>query len=165
MTWTLRLGAINFLLALAWMQITAINAGSPITVCQALDNLDKYRGKIVEIRGEWNGADLRDQCAPLKTGTYTWATRIWLTLPGQVVNAPNPKWQYDKQAFDKALKILQSSQTGTRRATVVGRFDSWATLEVFSKDLPGPTPGGFGHLGEYPAQLVIYAVKDVTIGD
>jgi hypothetical protein len=56
----------------------------PVPVCQVLANLANYRGKVVEIQGEWIVDGLTADCTPLKTGNYSWLNAIFLDFPDYV---------------------------------------------------------------------------------
>src|SRR5437867_4356539 len=63
------------------LQFVPINQ-TPLNVCEVLQNLDRYRGQLVQIRagfGPWG--DLHGNCPPLRTGDHTWVNGIWLALP------------------------------------------------------------------------------------
>ena len=63
-------------------EITPINPTQPATVCDVLDYLQRYRGKIIQIRGRWKGSILEGRaCAPLKTGDYVWPSAVAIVFP------------------------------------------------------------------------------------
>jgi len=148
----------------------------PVTVCQVLQTPNKYRGRIIEVRGEYDGGDLRGSCPPLRTNGYTWTSAIQLEfpqnlsvkmkLPQNLISAEEDpaQWTFDLNAYEDTLKRVESLQRvagpGTVvRATVAGRLDVPDSLMV--KTEKGQVPNGFGHLNIYPARLVLVRITDI----
>ena len=101
-------------------EITPINPTQPLTVCDVLKDLQEYRGKIVQIRGRWNGPILEGRaCAPLKTGDYEWE---WQPAVGS-------------ENEQKFTSYQRDSESGLDYA--IHRFDATARGVFMSVD-PGP---------------------------
>ncbi len=148
-------------------QVVPINLQKPLTVCEVLADLPKYRGSVIQVRDEWLGTNLygRD-CAPPRTGPYVWEPAIWLIEPTSPIlekqGTPVP-WSLDQRAYDQAVRELRIRGNQAVIATFVGRLESRAeglqTARGGGDNLVG---NGYGHLARFPAQLVIATVKDVT---
>ena len=82
---------------------------APFTVCQALLSLHAMNGKIVRIRGRWDGNAISEDCrTQLTTEGYEWPNSIVLSLTTDfAVRKENPaKWQYDESNVEPAYKEL-----------------------------------------------------------
>src|ERR1041385_303409 len=140
-------------------QLVPINV-KPLTVCEILADLAKYRGNVIQVRDEWLGTSLygRD-CAPPQTGDYVWEPAIWLIEPGSLIlekEGTPASWKLDQRAYDQATRALWQKKTGS--ATVIGRLDARSEGLQTSRGVGN----GYGQLGRFPAQLVIVTVKDVS---
>ena len=165
-----RLTAGGMVLLMVWgsSQTAPARQQSPLTVCDVLQSLDKYRGRIVEVRGEYDGGELRASCPPLKTEGYIWISAIQLELPqNSIVKEENPtQWTYDlsanQAAVDRGLAMQRAGGAGTVvMATVAGRLDAREPLMVVTAPGREPTPIGYGHLGIYPARLILVRITDI----
>jgi hypothetical protein len=151
-------------------QLEPINPKDVLTVCEVLTDLQKYRGKIIQIRGRWLGTSLdgRD-CAPLRTGDYMWESGIAIAMPSWLIlekEGTPATWSLDQRAYDRAERELRLQATRYNRdiiVTFIGRLDAreegLVTFRGGDEKLHGL---GYGHLGVYPAQLVIVTVKDIV---
>jgi hypothetical protein len=145
-------------------QLEPINR-QPLSVCEVLQDLKTYRGQIIQIRGRWTGDSLEGDCpTSLKTGDYEWPSAVVLTQPNSsIVESEEPaKWKADMPAYRRALRELERRSQDSVVATFVGRLDARDRLEVLTNNVPQPVPVGYGHLGTYPARLVIITVKEVV---
>ena len=146
-------------------EIRPINPAQPLTVCEVLEDLQKYRGKIIQVRGRWNGPILEGRaCAPLKTGEYVWPSGVAIELPSRAREEP-ATWTLDQEAYNQAYrKYLQAIEHTTEiLVTFIGRLDAREEgLEIFRHPDGDVITNGYGHVGAYPAQLVIATVKDVV---
>jgi hypothetical protein len=150
----------------------------PFGVCEVLQNVKKFNGKVIEIRGEWAGSyALVGECSvSLKTGDKTWANGIAIATPESVNRDINtlsdtserPDWNLDNDAldlaYDAAARLLSSNGPNTKVfATFVGRVDF--TPELLGKAGPpsAPTISGFGHLNAFPARLVLINIRGVGL--
>jgi len=156
--WLRGITVIRLALFAQRQDLVPINPGQPLTVCEVLQDLSSYRGKNIEIRGVWAGAYLIDDCAQLKTGGHIWPNAILTVEPDDVRTQDPVSWRMDANAYRRAVRTMNRS---TVRATFVGRLDARARLFVVTEGVPEPVPGGFGHLGQFPARLVIGTIKDV----
>ena len=149
--------------------IVPVNPGHPLTVCEVLEDLAAYRGKIIEVRGEWQGGYLIDRCPPLRTGNHTWPNAILTVQPDDfMVRIQEPvNWRMDADAYNRAdrdfIRAARSKEESVVKATFIGRLDARESLFLVTEGVPRPIPGGFGHLGVFPARLVINTVKDLVV--
>ena len=139
---------------------------TPISVCDALHNLARYRSQVVEIRGEYVGAELiaGKNCRPLRSGNDEWPTRIMVERADRLADVVNERadFAFDLEAWENAIQALvalnrQYRENAVVYATVVGRLDTRDTLST------SPHRNGYGHLGGYPARLVVKTIRDVSI--
>ena len=149
-------------------EITPINPTQPLTVCDVLKDLQEYRGKIVQIRGRWNGPILEGRaCAPLKTGDYEWPSGVAIQFPSsRTLEREEPvAWALDQEAYNQIERErLQALEHTTEiLATFIGRLDAREEgLQILRRPDGDVITNGYGHLGVYPAQLVIATVKDLV---
>ena len=140
-------------------QMLPINT-KPLTVCDILADLQKYRGSIIQVRDEWLGTDLHGRnCAPPRTGDYVWEPAIWLLDPTSPIlekEGTPATWKVDQIAYDQAIRQLRRYRTVT--ATFIGRLDVRAEGLQTARGVGN----GYGHLNRFPAQLVIATVRDVV---
>jgi hypothetical protein len=135
-----------------------------MTICELLKNPSTYRGKLVTVTGiYWYG--LREPCRePLVTGNRTWPTVIDFAH-SDILGASGEAIAFatDSKSWDHLqLFVRQEARAGRREeiwVTVVGMFR--APESYVNKD--GQVFGGYGHLGGYPAQLVLKTVLDISI--
>jgi hypothetical protein len=165
-----------FYLFLLWVMQSPVTGeklqaiSTPLTACDLLENIPKYRGMIVEVRAEFGGAFLKGNCKPLKTGTHTWPNVIILDTPESLRESEPPaNWRADKKGWDEAIAEMQqlfrkAGPDAIIEATVVGRFDSPASLEVVTGEFSTRTTNGYGHLNQYPARLVVASIRNVALG-
>ena len=147
-------------------EIRLINPAQPLTVCEVLEDLQKYRGKIIQVRGRWNGPELEGRaCAPLKTGEYVWPSGVVIELPSWAREEP-ATWTLDQEAYNQAYrKYLQAIEHTTEvLVTFTGRLDAREEgLQIIFRHPDGDViTNGYGSNNAYPAQLVIVTVKDVV---
>lgn len=136
-----------------------------ISVCELLKNIQQYRNTIVDVTGiYWNG--LRQSCPePFVTGGHAWPSAVDLVEAGYVSmgGGQTPSFETDRKSWD-ALQLLVLREARARR-----REEVWVRIrgEVraparYVRD-GGEIFGGYGHLGGFPAELVVERVLDVNI--
>lgn len=100
----------------------------PLTVCEVLQHLDIYSGRIIEVRGEFGGDHIRGPgydisrglripelsdeeraCEPLVTGDYAWFSAIGLDFPktADVEAQASTQWSFDKAGYDRLVDVWQ----------------------------------------------------------
>jgi hypothetical protein len=122
----------------------------PFDLCHVLQNLDSLAGKIIQVRGEWQGAFLvADKCPkPLIANGHEWPNAINLDYSETVFDSGNPvDWIFGPEESDPAFKELERVQPGPVYATIVGRLDVRSI--------------GYGHLNYYPARIVMIAIRNI----
>ena len=133
------------------------------SVCSVLKNLKKLDHRLVRIHGTVHSGledySLRDSCDfRLKTGAFTWPPAIWLTGPAM---AESPiDFQPDMKSIQRLSDLLKAKTrdfSAEVAATVEGRLEAHPLRTGVGGN--GQVIGmGYGHLGGFPAQLVIKSV-------
>jgi hypothetical protein len=140
--------------------------GNPqvIDVCEALSNFQSYRGRMVTIRGVYfNG--LQGKCErAFITGIRTWPSAIEIVVSSFVSGTADAvPFETDLETwFAVEALVLREAKAGRREeiwASITGMYQ--APSSYLRPD--GLLFGGYGHLGMYPAQLVVQRVSDVQI--
>jgi hypothetical protein len=135
----------------------------PVTICELLKNVQAYRGKVVAVRGiYWYG--LRQSCAePLVTGGHAWPSALNLVDTAAARSeAETPAFKTDRSSWDRLDELV------VREAKAGQREEIWATVVGFVRApvtyiRDGKVVGGYGHLGAFPAELVVEHISDVSI--
>jgi hypothetical protein len=107
-------------------------SAEPLTVCQILRNLQLYRGTTVEVQGYWDGRSLEDNC--------------------------EMEFKTGNRAWPNAILLDSGTAHGFGPGPVIATAKG--KLEVF--ELFDGCPVGFGHLGNYPAQITVEVIKDIV---
>jgi hypothetical protein len=135
----------------------------PIGVCELLKNITQYRDRIVAVRGiYWFG--LRNSCSqPFVTGEHTWPSALNLVESDSPPTDATLSFRTNQKSWD-ALEafVRQQARAGNRAeiwVTVVGKVRAPATY-IRGK---GRVVGGYGHLGVFPAELVVKDVSNVVL--
>jgi hypothetical protein len=168
--------------------------------------MEKYSGRIIEVRGAFlgdalvgPGFDFRTRelvrpdlgCGSIGTQGDQWLQGIYLEYPqnindlldglaGQgladIVWPERAQWTFNRAAadqvdreyaaaWDEALERADGGVPPPIMVTVAGRLDTRPEgLQVFDDKEGQLFFNGFGHLGVYPAELVIVAIRDIEIG-
>lgn len=148
-------------------------AAQPITVCELLKNLASYRGKMVAVRGIYYYGLREPKCADeLTTGGHRWPAAI--NLIGSPSPAPKPgaldftgeeavEFATDWTSWEKwGAVLLEQSRAGLRG-------EIWITVhgKVRARDRyvrpDGTVSPGYGHLGAFPAEIVVKRILDVQV--
>lgn len=136
----------------------------PITVCELLKNATSYRGKRVVIRGVyWYG--LRGSCAePFVTRMHQWPSAINLVdSEFRHPNTDSVSFRTDRKGWDDLDELtIKEGRAGRREeiwVTIAGLVR--APEEYVRKD--GSLAGGYGHLGVFPAELVVEHVSEISV--
>jgi hypothetical protein len=143
----------------------------PLSVCDVLQNYTRYREQMIEVRGEWTGPGLgpTTNCQPFKTtktGDFVWLSGIWLVLPVQKNEIDTPaNWAVEEPAYRRAADKLRATNLDKQEiiATIAGRLEANDLRHVVRRVDSNLLPYGYGHLGQFPAQLVISTIKDLEI--
>ncbi len=142
----------------------------PVTVCEVMQNLAAYDGKVVAVVGRFSfrqaGRWLGEQKCPQKlvAGGQEWPNAFWVTY--DPADAPKPPAVLAVEAASLAQKLreVKMGTTLTRLPFGSSDYDSWAVIYgrvETRKDLVVTTPGGtrrngFGNGASSPARLVCH---------
>jgi hypothetical protein len=137
-------------------------AGSLVVmdICDALQNIDKLSGSVVAVRGYYRfGMELG--------GLYGRNCPKKLVLDG-ATRGQAFDLSYGPMVDDKALAavanrlIEEKNIRAAIQATVVGVVRARRPDLI---DIDGRKARMFGHLGVYPAQIIVQALRDVSVVD
>jgi len=140
------------------ISLNPVNPEKPFTVCNVLENLDAYSGKIIQIRGLL-GYGIEDKCeTQLQVAGRKWPNNIYIVGTDSLDMWDNPaNWRFDTHDLDSAWK--KASQESTQfnddvSATIIGRLETrWA---VFQEG-----PSLLGYLNYFPARIIVKEIKDI----
>lgn len=133
---------------------------TPISVCEALRKLRDLNGKVVSIRAQVVATDelyylIGTACEkPLVTDGYTWKN------PAGIALLPDKLPAQVKPEDLVVLNPEQPTDSDVIIATFTGRFESRERYEVVALANGVRIPYGYGHMGGFPAQLVIKEIRD-----
>jgi hypothetical protein len=148
-------------------RVPAVDLPVAKTVCELLDGAALYRGTTVIVTGiVWFG--LRDNCPKaLITGGHHWPSAINLADSDYARHGDRKgvTFETDRKSWDLLDGTLRAVAGKARRAevwiTVSGEFE--APVSYIRKD--GKVVGGYGHLGVYPAELIVRRILDISVRD
>lgn len=137
------------------------------TVCELLDGATLYRGTTVTVTGiVWFG--LRDNCPrSMITGGHHWPSAINLVDSDYArhENRAGLTFETDRKSWDLLDSALRAAAGKEQRVevwiTVSGEFE--APVSYLRKN--GKVVGGYGHLGIYPAELIVRRILDISVRD
>ncbi len=126
------------------------------SVCEVLRNIDLYRGKLIRVRGIYFDG-IRDQCPP---AIREWGGAVWpsaLNIADSDL-ASSLKMPVDFSTDRTSWEAPEAFWMKEARKKV--REEIWVTFEgtLQTADPGSRKLGGFGHLGGFPAQLVVKSV-------
>ena len=152
--WTMIRVAVSLLFLLAVTSRTQSQSSpSPVSVCDLSKDYSAYRNKVVTVRGvSYYG--LRQTC-PQKCADHPWPSFLWLRGA-------------EAGVFDALGKIENSVELEAKKGK---RFEIWVTVTglLETRLLRGPCDKvgsnyiGYGHLGAWPAQLVVKSISDIEV--
>jgi hypothetical protein len=152
---------------------------TPLTVCEVLSKLDKYRGKEVGIRGVLmggrHGSALYDRnqaeapCPEVLKQQRTWPSAVYLVWPNQkTVDGGPRRFEPELEAIEKnmadARKQVRENRDQLIVATFFGEVRARRRIAIFPRE-DWYLGNGYGQGGQYPAQLVIRTVTDTEVID
>jgi hypothetical protein len=180
----------NFLMRYRWFLLMSALLASPasaqtaptkvLTVCEALSNLDQYRGKIIAIRGVvstgHHGSVLSDDrgpepCPSLLEKGLRWPPAMVLTWPERSIPEDGPRqFVPDAEQINRALAEVRKAVSESLKrndyslrfiATVVGELRSRKDIIIlWDQEQDWYAGTGYGQGGQYPADLVVQSVAD-----
>lgn len=134
----------------------AHRAKPTFTVCELSKNYGAYRDQMITVRGVYYYG-LREAC-PSRCGTGPWPSFIYLS------GSENSDWA-PLEKIEKTVEL--EAKKGKRfeiRVTVHGRLNTSATLSPGGPcDRIGSHYSGYGHLGMFPAELVVSSFSDIEV--
>jgi hypothetical protein len=142
----------------------------PVTVCEALQNLAAYDGKVVALVGRFSsrqtGRWLGEQkCGQkLVTGDHAWPNAFWVSYDPAAAPKPPPVLAVDGVLLAQKLRQVKAATSLTEFRFGSSDYDSWAVIYgriETRKQLIEVTPGGsrllgFGYMESSPAQLACH---------
>lgn len=138
-----------------------------ISVCEVLTNPIQWNGRLVEIRGVVDyGLRPESICSQqFVTEGHVWPQAIDLREAREGDGSIDSKWVVGSLSYDDFIRGERSSKrkrAANTTAVFIGRL---ITREKYTlvKTGYGLLGNGFGHLGVFPVQLVVYGVKDVKV--
>lgn len=151
---------------------------TPLSVCDVLSHLDRYRGKMVVLRGVlrggYHGQVIVDAtglrvCSQLEHVGHDWPAAIAVTQWQEGDDIEDGPASFESNV-DEIRNRLADAQRRTREnsnfeilATFQGELRSRKDVTI-SRTAEGWLWGtGYGQGGQYPALLVLKTVRDVTI--
>jgi hypothetical protein len=160
-----KLLVVLYLLFAAQEAPAPINLGEPLSVCEVLMNLPRYRGKVIEIRGEYRLSVVVDpKCSSIDIGDRAFPPMISLAFPNKGARwgtFGEPSWDFSETVYQASVAEWERQKergTGPVLATIVGRLDA---PEQYAVDRQGHTLG-VGVQGMYAASLVMVNIKNVS---
>jgi hypothetical protein len=139
-----------------------------LSVCDLSRDFSAYRGKLVIVRGVYFYG-LRQDCAQ-SCATGPWPSFVDLIGTGYTVPGELP---FDFRTDDAAFGALDKAERAAEREAKLGRrVEVWATVmgRLRASDHRSPVGpcdrvvnGGYGHLGAFPADLVVQSVSDLEL--
>jgi hypothetical protein len=141
------------------------------SVCEVSRDFARYRNQLLAVRGVYHDG-LRQQCVQ-KCGVDGWPSSIWVVDTDQRLDDPPVSFRTDQRSLDalnKAVLVARDAARGGRRvevsATIIGVLRTRAHHSPLGPcDRVGSELYGFGHLGAFPAQLVVREVRNIRIED
>jgi hypothetical protein len=153
-----------------------IAEGKPLSVCELLGDLGRYRERVVRVRavvagGGRHGSYLRD-IGPeaVCLGLQKWPPAIDLVSTRQESQIEGPLgFTPDEEGIRAIWRSIQevapSAEHRKVEAIFIGKIESRKGIEIHKFDEngePGWMGNGYGHLGQFPAQLVLQSMDDIS---
>jgi hypothetical protein len=137
------------------------------SVCSLLHKLKRFHNQMVRIRGTvQSGLEtfcLRDSCDfRLKTVANTWPSAIWLAGPAMAESAID--FQSDMKSIQRLHDLLHE-KTRDFSAEVVATIEGKLEAHPLRTGIGGNGQAigmGYGHLGGFPAQLIIKSASSMS---
>jgi hypothetical protein len=128
-----------------------VDSPKPLEICDVLENLNLYAGKTVVVRAKWEGT-LEGSCKPPQS-------------------SDDPRTPVQGRYVVNGIAIAPLSADAERTALLKTQLqdifrlsdEGYGVMATFTGRLEVKPPGrlGFGHLGSYPAQIVLMRIEDV----
>ncbi len=148
----------------------------PLSVCEILASPMNYDGKLLAVRGVWEGSgegswiEAGTKCTnPFKTYGYVWPQIIWF----ETADSPQRIHKVDYHTDLGALRIVNEEirkkglDPNANRIwlTFIGVFETrnFQPSDIGSDGRGGVRPNGFGHLNSAPGQFLVRTVRDLKV--
>ena len=148
----------------------------PVTVCEVLQDLAEYDGKVVAVVGRFSyrqaGRWLGEQKCEHKftAGDQEWPNSFWVVFDPAAAAAPPAVLAVDAALLAQKLRAIKLGTSLTKLPFGSEDYDNWALVYgrvETRKDLVTVTPGGtrkngFGYGDSSPARLVCHGEAEVV---
>jgi hypothetical protein len=139
-----------------------LSSADPVDVCTVLRTPNVYRGRMIAVRGiYWQG--LREGCPEIRLGGRSWPAALNLVEAVGKQGPTSALFETDRPSWDTLDRLaIREAKAGRQEeiwATVLGELRAPAT---YIRD-DGTTVGGYGHLGAFPAELIVKQVLATEI--
>jgi hypothetical protein len=168
--------AIFFLTVVCPLMRGAEPALQPVTVCEVLQDLSAFDGKMVAVvgrfsyrqKGRWLG---EQKCGhKLVTGDQEWPNAFWVVYDPAAAAKPPVVLAVDAALLAQKLRAVKTGTELTKLPFGSADYDNWALVYgriETRKDLVTATPGGtrkngFGYGESSPARLVCHGEAEVV---
>lgn len=136
-----------------------------LSVCELFARLESYQDKIVSVRGIYDGSLREYNCPqPFVADGRTWPTVLYLRDAHEVLgDEQRVPFNTDRFNWDRLDETAIEVGLERRKAEI------WVTFEGLLRGprrFPGGRAGkmgGYGHLGAFPASLVVDKIHDITV--
>lgn len=148
----------------------------PIPLCDLLTNPLEYDGRLISIRGVWEGSsegswiEAGAPCKkPFTSYGYTWPQIVWVQTADSPQRIHAVDFHTDQRAFqridDQVRKMAVDTKLSRLLVTFVGVFETrdYKPSDIGSDGQGGRRAYGFGHLNAAPAQLLVKTVGNLVI--
>ena len=142
----------------------------PVTVCEVLQDLASYDGKVVAVVGRYSlretGRWLGEQkCAhKFVTGDQEWPNALWVTYDPATAPKPPDVLAVSATALAEKVREVKQGTSLTRLPFGSTDYDNWAVIygrietrkDLLTVTANGPRRNGFGYGASSPASLVCH---------
>ena len=137
-------------------QVPTATLSRVFSVCEVLRNADLYGGQVIRVRGIYFDA-LRGECpnAVMESGGSVWPSALNIVDSSLAASLRMPVvFETDRRSWE-AVQAFWMKEAQKRI-----REEIWVTFEgqLQTADPGSKKLGGFGHLGVFPAQIVVKRV-------
>ena len=157
-------------------EVVCFGAEKPLSVCEVLSDLSRYRGKLVTIQGSLRGGTrhgwyLRDNasekpCTAVGHQGHTWPSNIALaeyTYGSEIEDGPA---HFESEATQIESVLSEPKRVANGRddleivVTLGGELRSRKNIKIIRSNDGWYAGDGYGQSGQYPALLIIKYAQD-----
>lgn len=149
-----------------------LEAGRPLTVCEALDHVSELQGEVVRVRGLLAGSKRHGYSLDQSTNAAPcpgWR-RSFLTSPPSILLSWSPavsveglRDQLGEDVFKRAQARYERHDFHAQEVEVVGRIFRKSLALVFRRSDGSYFGNGYGQQGMFLARLEIQEIREVPI--